>query len=65
MSMITVRAATMEDADAIAGLTAEVQQLHREALPDIFKLPSDKLFSRDKLATLLHDANSTVGVAES
>ena len=65
MSMITVRNATMEDADAIAGLTVEVQQLHREALPDIFKVPSDRLFSREKLATLLQDANSTVAVAES
>jgi len=63
--MITVRAAIMEDAEAIACLTIEVQQLHREALPDIFKFPSDKLFSRDKLATLLQDANSTVAVAES
>jgi len=63
--MVTVRVAIMEDADAIASLTAEVQQLHNEAQPDIFKAPSDKLFSREKLATLLHDANSTVAVAES
>jgi ribosomal protein S18 acetylase RimI-like enzyme len=63
--MVTVRVAVMEDADAIASLTAEVQQLHNEALPDIFKTPSDRLFSREKLATLLHDANSTVAVAES
>src|SRR5262245_42480762 len=62
--MITVRAASIEDADAIERLTVEVQQLHREALPDIFKLPSDKLFSREKLAKLLQDANSTVAVAE-
>src|SRR5262249_36974997 len=64
VSMITVRAATMDDADAIQCLTIEVQQLHREALPDIFKVPSGKLFSREKLATLLQDANSTVAVAE-
>jgi ribosomal protein S18 acetylase RimI-like enzyme len=65
MSMMTVRAAIIEDADAIERLTVEVQQLHREALPDIFKSPSDKLFPREKLATLLQDANSTVAVAES
>jgi ribosomal protein S18 acetylase RimI-like enzyme len=63
--MVTVRVAVMEDADAIARLTAEVQQLHNEALPGIFKTPSDRLFSRERLATLLHDANSTVAVAES
>jgi ribosomal protein S18 acetylase RimI-like enzyme len=63
--MTTVRVANIEDADAIECLTVEVQQLHREALPDIFKFPSDRLFSREKLATLLQDANSTVAVAES
>ena len=63
--MVTVRVAVMEDADAIANLTAEVQQLHNEALPDIFKTPSGRLFSREKLASLLQDANSTVAVAES
>jgi hypothetical protein len=63
--MVTVRVAVMEDADAIASLTAEVQQLHNEALPDIFKAPFHGLFLREKLATLLHDANSTVAVAES
>jgi len=63
--MITVRPAIVEDADAIDCLTVEVQQLHCEALPDTFKLPSDRLFSREKLATLLQDANSTVAVAES
>jgi len=63
--MTTVRVANIEDADAIECLTVEVQQLHREALPDIFKSPSDRLFSREKLATILHDANSTVALAES
>ena len=63
--MVTVRVAVMEDADAIASLTAEVQQLHKEALPEVFKAPSNRLFSREKLATLLHDANSTLAVAES
>ena len=63
--MITVRVAVMEDADAIASLTAEVQELHNEALPDVFKTPSDRLFPREKLETLLRDANSTVAVAES
>jgi len=63
--MVTVRIAVMDDADAIASLTAEIQQLHNEALPDIFKTSSDKLFSREKLAMLLHDTNSIVAVAES
>src|SRR5262245_59626055 len=62
--MVTVRVAVVEDADAIASMTAEIQQFHKEALPDIFKTPSDRLFSREKLARLLRDPNSTVAVAE-
>jgi diamine N-acetyltransferase len=62
--MITVRLATLDDADAIARQTASVQQLHTDALPDVFKPPSADLFPRSKLAALLQDANSIVAVAE-
>jgi GNAT superfamily N-acetyltransferase len=62
--MIAVRLATLDDADAIARQTASVQQLHTDALPDVFKPPSAELFPRSKLATLLQDTNSVVAVAE-
>jgi diamine N-acetyltransferase len=62
--MITVRPATLDDADAIARQTWDVQQLHNEALPGLFKPPSADLFPAEKLATLLEDPNSVVAVAE-
>ena len=61
---ITVRIATLDDAEAIARQTSSVQQLHTDALPDIFKPPSADLFPRSKLAALLEDANAVVAVAE-
>ena len=63
-SVVAIRSARIDDAKAIADLTADVQQLHSEALPDIFKPPSDRLFPLEKLVTLLQDPNSTVAVAE-
>jgi diamine N-acetyltransferase len=62
--MVAVRLATIDGANAIAHLTADVQQLHNKALPNVFKPPSEKLFPREKLAALLQDPKSTVAVAE-
>ena len=61
--MVAIRLATLNDAEAIARQTAAVQQLHHEALPDIFK-PTGVLFPAEKLAALIADANSIVAVAE-
>ena len=61
--MFAVRLATMDDADAIARLTSDVQQLHNQALPDIFKPPSDELFRARKLAAL-ENPDCVVAVAE-
>lgn len=62
--MILVRIATMQDADAIAHQTAEVQKLHADAMPRLFRPPNEGLFPREKLAALLADENSIVAVAE-
>jgi ribosomal protein S18 acetylase RimI-like enzyme len=62
--MFAVRLATMDDAEIIARQTSAVQQLHTDALPDIFKPPSADLFPPTKLATLIQDPNSIVAVAE-
>lgn len=62
--MVAVRLATMDDAEIIARQTSAVQQLHTDALPDIFKPPSADLFPAQKLAALLQDADSVVAVAE-
>ena len=62
--MVAVRLATMDDAEVIARQTSAVQQLHTDALPDIFKPPSAELFPPAKLAALIEDTNSIVAVAE-
>ena len=59
-----VRRATFQDAQAISDLTAQIQQLHRTALPHLFKPPSDALFPAEKLERLLQRADATVAVAE-
>ena len=61
---MVVRTATMEDADAIEQQTSRVQQLHKDALPLIFKAPSAELFPPHKLAKLIQDPNCVVAVAE-
>ena len=62
--MLAIRLATIEDAAAIARQTADVQRLHHDALPDMFKMPAADLFPPQKLAALIHDPNSVVAVAE-
>jgi diamine N-acetyltransferase len=62
--MIVIRLATIDDAEAIARQTADVQRQHHDALPDIFKPPSLELFSPQKLARLIEDPNAIVAVAE-
>jgi diamine N-acetyltransferase len=62
--MVAVRLATMDDAEVIARQTSTVQQLHTEALPDIFRPPSAELFPPQRLATLIRDTDSIVAVAE-
>ena len=63
--MFAVRLATMDDADAIARLTSDVQRLHNQALPEIFVPPSAELFPVTKLAMLLESSDCVVAVAES
>jgi diamine N-acetyltransferase len=62
--MITVRLATMDDAEDIARETSAIQHLHSDALPLIFKPPSADLFPPRKLAALIQDLNCVVAVAE-
>jgi len=62
--MTAVRLATMDDAEIIARQTSCVQQLHKQALPQIFKAPSADLFPPAKLAALIQDSNCVVAVGE-
>lgn len=62
--MVAVRLATIDDGEAIVRQTADVQRLHRQAVPDIFKPPSAELFTLQKLAALIENPNAIVAVAE-
>lgn len=62
--MVAVRLATMDDAQTVARQTSAVQQLHTDALPDIFKPPSGELFPPARLTTLIRDPSAIVAVAE-
>ena len=62
--MIDVRPARVDDAAAIATLTAEVQAMHVAALPDLFKPATGDLFPPERLRALLASADDVVLVAE-
>jgi len=62
--VISVRLATLDDAEPIGRQTSSVQELHRDALPFIFKPPTADLFPPWKLKALLEDPNCIVAVAE-
>jgi diamine N-acetyltransferase len=63
-NMIAVRLATLDDAGVIGRQTSSIQQLHNEALPMVFKPPSEDLFPPEKLAALIQNPGSIVAVAE-
>ncbi len=53
-----VRRATAADAATLSILNADVQRLHADALPHIFKQPSDATFPPAKVAELIADPNN-------
>ena len=53
-----IRLATPDDAEIIAALNAEVQQVHAEALPSLFKPPSSETFPASLVRQLLADPST-------
>ncbi len=53
-----VRLATINDAEFISRLNADVQKLHAEALPRLFKPPSDETFPASAVIELLNDPDN-------
>ena len=53
-----VRLATINDAEFISLLNADVQKLHADALPHLFKPPSNETFSASTVIKLLNEPNS-------
>jgi GNAT superfamily N-acetyltransferase len=57
------RTATPDDAEAISALASEVQRLHAEALPDLFKPPSPEFFPATHVRQLLADPANVMFIA--
>ena len=55
-----IRLATPNDAEIISALNAEVQQVHADALPHLFKPPSEETFSAAFVRPLLVDPNTYI-----
>ena len=53
--MIEIRRARLADAEALARMSAEVQTLHAEALPHLFKPPGPQTFPAAAVRALLKD----------
>ena len=61
---IIVRAATPQDAPSISVLNAEVQQLHYEAHPEVFKPPDETNFSPSAIRELMQSPANFFWLAE-
>jgi ribosomal protein S18 acetylase RimI-like enzyme len=57
-TLMQVRLATINDAESISLLNAHVQKLHAEALPQLFKPPSNETFPTSSVIELLRDPNN-------
>jgi GNAT superfamily N-acetyltransferase len=55
-----IRRATASEAGIVAQLNREVQQLHAEALPHLFKPPSGDVFPPDAFARLVANEDSQI-----
>ena len=58
-----IRLATLNDAESIAALNAEVQHVHADALPHLFKPPSEETFPASLVRQLLADPNTYIFIA--
>lgn len=53
-----IRPATEEDAPAISALNADVQEIHAQAVPHLFKPPSPETFPPARIAELMADPDN-------
>ena len=61
--MLKVRAATVADADTISSLNDEVQNVHAEALPHLFKPGSRETFSAKEVTEILTQPDNHIFLA--
>ncbi len=60
---IIIREAIPEDADVISKLNHAVQKIHSDALPDVFKPPSDECFPASEIRKIIEAEDSYVLLA--
>lgn len=60
---MNIRPATEEDAKSISVINDEVQKVHAEAMPHIFKPPSARTFPETEITGLLNDQDNIFLVA--
>jgi len=60
-----IRLATTQDAEIISALNAEVQKVHADALPHLFKPPSQETFPSSLVRQLLADPTTYIFIADS
>ena len=63
-SDVSTRQATLDDADAIRDLIAELDTLHARKLPTMFRVPEEPRFTRDDIANILSNDEAGLFVAE-
>ncbi len=61
---LTIREATFEDYEAVCAVFEEGDAVHRAALPDVFRKPDGPVRTVEYVATVIHDPDSALFVAE-
>jgi shikimate dehydrogenase len=59
----SIRQATLDDYDPMSEVLAEVDALHREALPHVYRDPGGPARSREYIASIIEDENAALLVA--
>ncbi|MBU0492937.1 MAG: GNAT family N-acetyltransferase [Chloroflexi bacterium] len=61
---LTIRQATLEDYEALCALLAQVDTLHGQALPHVFRAPGGPSRSREFIASIITNEHAALLVAE-
>jgi ribosomal protein S18 acetylase RimI-like enzyme len=62
---LMIRKATPRDYEALCALYAEVDALHRDAVPSVFRVPNSSPRTREFVSGIIADENAALLVAES
>jgi ribosomal protein S18 acetylase RimI-like enzyme len=62
---VSIRVAARDDYEALCGLFKQMDSLHEQALPGIFRAPEGPARSREHISRLMRNKRGTLFVAES